>query len=478
MATIVDVTEIIDEQKTGVFHVRIVVLCFLMLFLDGIDNLGIAYVAPALSAAWALGKGALGPVFTAGVAGVAIGALVTGPIADRFGRRPTMIFTVIYFGVLTLAVTQATNLTELLVLRFFAGLGLGSLVPMAVVISSEFAPRRTRARLVTIASSGYAIGAASGGLLAAQIIPHYGWQGMFYIGGVLPVALAAAMWVWLPESVRLLALRPGTAGQIVTTLRRINPALSFPPDVEFTLAREKVASRPAGADAGGQIPVIGPALGFVTNYLVPLFTDRRAVITLLLWFIFFCNTTVLNLLNQWLPTLVTTTGLPQGESLRIASTLQFGGMVGVISMGILADRFGFFRVLATAFLTAGVFVGLVGSVGATAPLLVATIAIGGFCVIGCQITDAAMAATLYPTDIRATGVNWAHGVARVFSVVGPYFGGVLLAAEWQMRDILYLFAVLPFAACACVLVLSAVVRARADSAGEEMLTPPMKIKAA
>jgi MFS transporter, AAHS family, 4-hydroxybenzoate transporter len=166
MAQVVDVTEIIDEQKTGFFHIRIVVLCFLMLFLDGIDNLGIAYVAPALSQAWHLGRGALGPVFTAGVTGVALGALITGPLADRFGRKPTMIITVVYFSLLTLAVTQATNLTELLVLRFFAGLGLGSLVPMAVVITSEFAPRRTRNRLVTLASCGYAIGAASGGLLA------------------------------------------------------------------------------------------------------------------------------------------------------------------------------------------------------------------------------------------------------------------------------------------------------------------------
>ncbi len=234
-----------DEQKTGLTHVRIVVLCFLMLFLDGIDNLGIAYVAPALSHAWHLTRGALGPVFTAGVAGVAIGALVTGPIADRFGRRPTTIVTVIYFALLTLLVTQASNLTELIILRFFAGLGLGSLVPMAVVIASEFAPRRTRARLVTLASCGYAIGAASGGLIAAQIVPIYGWQGMFYLGGVLPLFLAAAMYLWLPEFVRLQALRPGNDASIARTLATINPALSFPSDVKFTLVRKRPPRRRA-----------------------------------------------------------------------------------------------------------------------------------------------------------------------------------------------------------------------------------------
>ena len=192
----------------------------------------------------------------------------------------------------------------------------------------------------------------------------------------MPLALAAAMWLWLPESVRLLALRPGTGPRIATTLRRINPALVFPPDAQFIAARQRPGEARAVA-AGSGVAAAGMPLGFVSRYLVPLFTDRRAAITLLLWFIFFCNTTVLNLLNQWLPTFVTTTGLPQADSLRIASTLQFGGMVGVITMGVLADRFGFFRVLATAFFGAGTFVALTGTVGGSAALLLITIPIAG-----------------------------------------------------------------------------------------------------
>ncbi|MGD0023692.1 MAG: MFS transporter [Xanthobacteraceae bacterium] len=447
MAQVVDVAQTLDDQKTGLAHVRIVALCFLMLFLDGIDNLGMAYVAPALSQAWQLGRGALGPVFTAGVAGVAIGALVTGPLADRFGRKPTMIVTVVYFSLLTLLVTQASNLTEMIVLRFFAGLGLGSLVPMAVVITSEFAPRRTRARLVTLASCGYAIGAASGGLIAAQVVPIYGWQGMFYLGGVLPLLLAAAMYFWLPESVRLLALRPGTRERIARTLAAINPALRFADDVTFTLTQE-------AAEKTKQTPRV-----------FQLFSDGRLAITLILWLIFFLNLTVLNLLNNWLPTLVNSTGLPQVVALRVASSLQFGGLVGVISMGMLADRFGFFRVLAVGFFVAGTFVGLIGSVGAAAALLAAIIAIAGFCNIGCQITDAALAATLYPTDIRSTGVNWAHGVARILSTVGPLLGGILLDYEWPLRNIFLLFSLPLFMACGAMLVLQSVVHARDKARG-------------
>jgi AAHS family 4-hydroxybenzoate transporter-like MFS transporter len=436
----VDVTDIMDEQKTGLFHVRIVVLCALMLFLDGIDNQGISYVAPALTSAWHLTRGALAPVFTAGIIGVALGALVTGPLTDRFGRRPMMLGTVIWFSLLTLAVTQAGDLNELLVLRFLAGLGLGSLVPMAVVVCSENAPLRTRARMVTLATCGYSIGAASG----AQLIPLYGWTSIFWVGGIAPLFLVVAMWAWLPESVRLLALRPGTGPRIAGILRQVNPALEFPAGAQFVNSREQ------------------PSHEFRP---FQLFTESRASTTLILWVIFFLNLTVLNLLNSWLPTLVDTTGVPHDQALRIASSFQFGGMVGVISMGVLADRIGFFRVLPIAFLVGGASVGLVGSVGTSIYLMVAMIAVAGFCNIGCQLTTAALAASLYPTDIRGTGVNWAHGVARIFSTLGPLLGGFLLDHEWPLQYIFLIFAGPLLLASACVMILGAIVRLKPAAAG-------------
>jgi MFS transporter, AAHS family, 4-hydroxybenzoate transporter len=252
------------------------------------------------------------------------------------------------------------------------------------------------------------------------------------------------MYFWLPESIRLLALRAGTHERIARTLRDINPAISLPSDAKFTLTREKSDSAPR---------------------IVQLFTDGRVAITLLLWFVIFLNTTVLNLLNNWLPTLVNSTGLPQTVALRVASSLQFGGLVGVISMGALADRYGFFRVLAVGFFIGGSFVGLIGSVGIAAAVLAATIAIAGFCNIGCQITDAALAATLYPTDIRSTGVNWAHGVARILAISGPLLGGILLEYEWPLQKIFPLFAVPLFIACGSILVLQNVVQSRAKRLG-------------
>jgi MFS transporter, AAHS family, 4-hydroxybenzoate transporter len=267
---------------------------------------------------------------------------------------------------------------------------------------------------------------------------------LFWVGGIAPLFLVIAMWVWLPESVRLLALRPGTGARIAGILRTVNPALEFPADTQFVNIREKPK------------PEFRP---------FQLFMEGRTSMTLIIWIVFFLNLTVLNLLNSWLPTLVDTTGVPHDQALRIASSFQFGGMVGVISMGMLSDRFGFFRVLPVAFLIGGAAVGLAGSVTSSIVLTVAILAVIGFCNIGCQLTNAAMAASLYPTDIRGTGVNWAHGVARIFSTVGPALGGYMLDNKWPLNTIFLTFAVPLVLASGFVMLLSLVVRLKPPVTG-------------
>lgn len=442
---IVDVAEIIDQGRISAFQYKIALMAWLTLFLDGIDNQAIAYVAPALSTAWHLQRGALGPVFAAGIVGVALGALLIGPLADRYGRKRVLVSTVLYFAAVSLAITQAGNLSELLVLRFLIGLGLGAVVPLAVVLVNEFAPRRRRAAMVTMMSCGYAMGAASGGLLAANLVPRFGWSSMFYVGGLIPILLALGLWAWVPESIRLLTLRPGSGAAVARLLRRINPALTFPGDTQFVLRQE----------------VLEPSAGKLR--VVRLFTEGRAATTALIWFCFLMNLIVLNFMNNWLPTLVTHTGLPQDQAVRAATALQFGGMAGVIAMGFLADRFGFFKVLPFSFAIGGVFIALIGTAGDALTPLVAIIFISGFCNIGSQMTLAALAATQYPTDIRSTGVSWAHGVARLCSIFSPLLGGILLSLEWPLQTMYYMVAVPMFCGSIAVVLMAGVQRARAPA---------------
>jgi AAHS family 4-hydroxybenzoate transporter-like MFS transporter len=454
MARTVDVADIIDAQKVSLYQCLICFMAWLTLFLDGVDNQSIAYVAPALSKDWGLARGALRDVFSMGVLGVAIGALIIGPLADRFGRKLVTVATVIYVGLFSFLVTQtagftalvqpvfpgATNLSVLSTLRFLTGLGLGAVVPLGVVIANEFAPKRRRAAMVTLMGCGYAMGSASGGVLSTYLIPAFGWPAQFYTACVLTLLMAGALAIWLPESIRLLTVQGRTEG-VIKILRQINPALSFPSDTQFVLGQEL---REANANR------FRPAR---------LFLEDRTQSTILIWLCLFMNTLALNYLNNWLPTLTAEAGVREGDANLAASFLQFGGMLGVITLGFLADRFGFFRVLGTSFAFGGLFIGLIGWGGADFYPLTTTIFLAGFCVIGTQITLAALAATLYPTDLRSTGVSWAHGVARVGSLLSVQLAGILLALHWPLQT-MYLLVSIPMFLGTLWIILLASVRAK------------------
>ena len=201
----------------------------------------------------------------------------------------------------------------LAVLRFITGLGLGAVVPLGVVIVNEFAPKRRRAAMVTLMGCGYAMGAASGGFLASYLVPAFGWEAQFYVAAGLTLVMAVVLWLSFPESIRLLTVR-GKTEQIVAILKRINPALSYPARHAIRLSRNEARE----ASANKFRPV-------------RLFMENRATTTVLIWLALLMNTTVLNYLNNWLPTLAVEAGLPQVDALRATPFLQVGGMLGVIS---------------------------------------------------------------------------------------------------------------------------------------------------
>jgi AAHS family 4-hydroxybenzoate transporter-like MFS transporter len=430
MAAPIDIAAIIDEHAIGRFQFKIALLCGLIQVLDGFDGQAMSYAAPALAQAWHLERSMLGPVFSASLVGIFLGTLFISQLADRFGRRPLLITAMLAIAVFTFLTAFADSVLELVALRLLTGIGLGASLPNTFVMATEFAPRRRRTTLVMLMACGFALGAAVGGQVTAGLLPRFGWSAVFYVGGILPALLTLALWVWLPESIRLLAARPGRAAEIARILGEIDPKLAIPADATFRIRSDE------------------PGRG----RLVQLFTEGRAAMTLLLWGAFFMNFLTLNFLNSWLPTLINSAGLPVQEAVRITTLFQIGGIAGIVGMGLLVDRFGFFKVLGTSFTLATLLTVLMGFVGASALALAPAVTAAGLCVLGEQNTLFAFSAAVYPTPIRSTGASTAMGIGRIGSIVGPLIGSVLISLSWPLSVLFYVSA-LP-TLCGIVIVLA------------------------
>ena len=420
---VIDVAGFIDKQPVGRFQIRLLLACAAVLFLDGFDTQAIGYVAPALASDWGLARGALGPVFSAGLFGLMIGALVFGPVADRIGRKKIIVFSTAAFGIGTLAAVFAQDISSLLVIRFLTGLGLGGALPNAVALTSEFSPHRRRATMVMAMFVGFSVGAALGGLIAAALIPYFGWRSVFLIGGVAPLLLFPVLALRLPESVRFLALTGQADARVAELLTRIAPSVSLPAGARFGVHEAKLAGLP----------------------VAQLFREGRALATLVLWIVFFMSLLDLYLLSNWLPTVLNDLGASVSMAAAVGAMFQVGGVVGTFALGQFIDRFSF-RALSLTYLFAAVAVAAVGFSGHSIPLATLAIFCAGFCIVGGQIASNALAATYYPTMMRSSGVGWALGIGRIGSIVGPWIGGVMLARHVG-ADSLFLAAAVP-ALCA------------------------------
>ena len=318
---VIDLVEFIDHQPVGGFQIRLLLLCAAVLFLDGFDTQAIGYVAPAIAKEWGLTKGALGPVFSAGLFGLMIGALVFGPLADHIGRKKIIIFSTAAFGVGALVTAFVHDVSALLVIRFLTGLGLGGAMPNTVAMTSEFNPQRRRATMVMIMFCGFSVGAALGGLLAADLIPRFGWRAVFIVGGIAPLLMLPIL-VWrLPESVRFLATFGHAPERVAELLKRISPNTAFAPEARFVVHETHLAGLP----------------------VKHLFREGRSLATSLLWVVFFMSLLDIYFLANWLPTVLNDLGASVSEAVLIGSLLQIGGVAGTLALGSIIDRFSFWR---------------------------------------------------------------------------------------------------------------------------------------
>jgi len=431
----INVSEFINVHRLAPFQILIVVLCFLIVAIDGFDTAAIGFLAPAIRAEWNLTAAQLAPLFGAGLIGLMAGAFLFGPLADKFGRKTILLFCVLFFGLASLMSTYSTSLWVLVMLRFFTGLGLGGAMPNSVTLTSEYCPEKHRLFLVTTMFCGFTVGSALGGLASAHMVEAYGWRSVLLLGGILPLMLLPLMAWKLPESVRYLVMEGKGLDRVAVTLKRIAPEENLD-NVRFELTHKKPEGFPVGH----------------------LFKPDLFAGTLMLWLAFFMSLLIIYLLSSWLPTLIKSTGVSLKTASLVTAMFQVGGTLGAIALGWLMDRFNPHYVLAISYALAGIFIAAIGNLTDTPWLVGLAVFAAGFCISGSQVGANALSASFYPTDCRATGVSWANGVGRIGSVLGSVGGGAMLSMNLSLPTV---FLIVGFPALIAGVTLLAMGRYRA-----------------
>ena len=401
----VNVNEVIDKAKFTPFHFNVVFWCLLIILFDGYDLAINGVALPLLMQEWSLSAVQAGMLASTALAGMMFGAMMFGTLADKIGRKKVIMICVVLFSGFTFAGGFASNPTEFGILRFLAGLGIGGVMPNLVALTSEYAPARLRATLVTTMFSGYAVGGVMAALLGAWFTPNFGWQIMFFIAGV-PLLLLPLIWKFLPESLTFLvkAQKHDNARQI---MQRLDDQLSLNDQTQLALSEIKITE---------------PA--FVSS----LFKQGRTASTLLFWLAFFMCLLTLYALGSWLPKLMMAAGYSLGNSLMFLLAMNIGAVIGTVGGGILADKFHLKPVIITLCLSGAVALSLLGF-KSPQPVIYFLVAVAGASAIGGQILLYSYVAQYYPLTVRSTGIGWASAVGRSGAIVGPILIGMLLGME-------------------------------------------------
>lgn len=425
------INEIIDQRPVSRFQLVIFLLCGLVLALDGFTTQSIGFLASSIAGTLHVSVKTFGPVFAAALIGLMVSSLTAGPIADRVGRKWPIVISTLTFATFSIVTARAATFNELVAFRFLTGLGLGGAMPNVVALTSEYAPKRLQKVLVPMLFCGMPFGALLGGLVSSVMLPRWGWQSVFYTGGIVPLVVALVLIKVLPESIRFLSVSGAGQSRIRGILSRISPELAHT-QIDFSQAKEDRR--------------------LVGNPVINLFTEGRAIGTILLWVPFFMNLLILYFIISWLPALLLQTHMPVSAGIVAVSVFSLGGIVGSFVQGKVMDALGSLIVMFSEFVLCLLLIGSLALLTSFLPMMIATFLLGCF-VQGAQGGLNALSATFYPTSIRSTGVGWALGIGRIGSIVGPIFGGIMMSLDWSPRQIFFAGAI-PALLAAIAIVLS------------------------
>jgi benzoate transport len=412
-----DELKALDERPMTGFQITAVAICVFLMMIDGFDVLAIAFAAPVLSKEWALSAQSLGALMGWGLWGMTAGSLFLAPLADRFGRRWTILMSLVVVTIGMLLSAFSRSPFELGLLRFFTGLGIGSMLASINTIVAEYSSGKHRPLALGVNAAGYPIGATLGGVGAAIIISQAGWRGVFVMGAVVSLLAIPLVMLFLPESLAFLMVRRShnQLARINAVLRRLGrPELDAVPAVtkeqETVSVKEIVAGR-----------LLGPSLA--------------------LWAAFFCVMLAFYFVLNWTPKLLVNAGLSPSEGVSGAVLLNLGGIAGTVLLGAMASRFGIYKLLIAYMLCAAVIMPFFGAMaGGALVVLVGLALVLGYFLFACMGGLYTVIPGIYPAPVRNTGTGFAIGIGRFGAALGPPLAGWLLDRNWTSPQIYTAFA--------------------------------------
>jgi len=432
-APTLDIGRTLDDGPFTGMQKMVVFMAAMAIVLDGFDGQLIGFAIPLMIKEWGISREAFGPAVAAGLIGMAVGMAVAGVVADRIGRRLVLAASVFVFGVTTISIGFAPNILALTVLRFIAGLGIGGALPCASTMTAEYTPARARTLAVSLTIVCYPLGGMLAGLFAGWVLPAYGWRGLFWIGGLLPVLFSLILLFAMPESPRFLAHHRDRWAQLVRLLGRMQR--HTPEGTQFADRAEEHAT--------------APKAGFGA-----LFEDGLARDTLAIWIAFFMTVLALYTAFSWLPSMLTNEGISPALASQGLTAYNLGGVIGALLCAVCISRFGsrWPMVLAAGGAAVSAFAMTGINVAANPGLLIFGLGVHGLFVNAVQVPLYALCAYVYETEVRATGTAAGLAVGRGGGVVSSFVGAVVITAAGAAGYLSMLGASMAAAAIALLVV--------------------------
>ena len=421
---------LLEGRKIVGLQISIIIICAVVAMVDGFDTQSIALAASTIAKDLGIPAAGFGAIFGIGLFGGLVGALIGGLLGDKLGRKPVLIVALVIVAVGSLLTPFTTTALSLTLVRFLTGLGLGAALPSVVSLTGEYAPLKRRAATVGLMFCGFPLGAVVGGLASSVLIPKLGWTSVFWVGGIVPVILIPIVAIALPESVRFLAKRVDKSA-LETVLRRLKIDASIAPAI--TAAPDEPRAP-----------------------LPSLFTQGRAVGTIMLWVILLLSLLMTYFLSNWIPIIATQNGLPARVAIIGAVMLNLGSILGSIVLGRFVRKRPATTIVVGYVLGAIAIVGIGQAAHSSAGLLI-TCLLAGFFAGGTQLLTIGLCATFYSEALRATGVGFAVGVSRLGSILGPVVGGILIARGVSTPIIFVIIGAVSLAAAIAMLLMGLVV---------------------